>query len=433
MKKSILIVFSLIVVISTTAQTKRALFLGNSYTYYNSGVGYWVEKIATSMGDDFEYVEIAPGGYQLNQHCVYQTTLDAIATGNWDYVVLQEQSQMPSFPPEQVETEVYPYAAILCDSIHNANSCTIPLFFMTWGREFGDQTNCPYYPPLCTFEGMQLRLRASYLEMAAENNAQAAPVGMVWKAVRDSLDDALDLYVSDNSHPTLLGTYLTACTFYACMFHKSPEGAMVPDGITENDAHEVQYWVNRIVFDSLDTWLIDTTKVRAKFEAMYLVKQTDEVGGYLQNFSENADSCYWDFGDGSGIWQYPYATDCWEMITHYFPETDYYNICLTAYRGCQVDDTCVLTFIFPQSGAGVPSNQQTLTLFPNPADESFRIVGLKSGQLYRINILDVSGRMVFDGTVLPDDVINTDKLPKGSYVVRVQSTDGMIMLPLLKE
>ena len=39
------------------------------------------------------------------------------------------------FLPSQVATQTYPYAQILVDSIAANDSCTEPVFFMTWGRK----------------------------------------------------------------------------------------------------------------------------------------------------------------------------------------------------------------------------------------------------------------------------------------------------------
>lgn len=54
-----------------------------------------------------------------------------IRNGGWDFVVLQEQSQYPSFPQWQVETGVFPYAARLEDSVYAASPCAEPVFYMT--------------------------------------------------------------------------------------------------------------------------------------------------------------------------------------------------------------------------------------------------------------------------------------------------------------
>ena len=192
-------------------QSYEVLFLGNSYTYYNN-MPQQVADLASSFGDTINYDSNTPGGATFSGHSTNATTLAKINQQEWDYVVLQAQSQEPSFPPSQVANDVYPYAQILVDSIVQNSLCTEPLFFMTWGRKYGDQQNCGTYPPICTYQGMQNRLRQSYLEMATTHNASAAPVGISWQNAM-ALDSTIDLYVSDNSHT---GAWLDGCACQPC-------------------------------------------------------------------------------------------------------------------------------------------------------------------------------------------------------------------------
>ena len=159
------------------------LFIGNSYIYSNDLPGMFTQ-LAASLGEE---VETGHGGarrFHLRRPVTNGATQNAIAQGDWDFVVLQEQSQLPSFPPEQVAEEVAPYAALLVEQVRAANPCTEAVFLMTWGRENGDARIVAFYPPLCTYEGMQQRLRESYVEMAVDNEAWCAPVGAVWAAFR---------------------------------------------------------------------------------------------------------------------------------------------------------------------------------------------------------------------------------------------------------
>ena len=107
--------------------TKRALFLGNSYTAYNN-LPQLVADAAASAGDVLLFGSNTPGGYTLQGHSTNATSQALIATGTWDYVVLQEQSQAPSFPLSQVEAQVFSFAALLDDQIHVANPCAETVF-----------------------------------------------------------------------------------------------------------------------------------------------------------------------------------------------------------------------------------------------------------------------------------------------------------------
>lgn len=87
------------------AQQTSVLFIGNSYTYVND-LPNTLRQLALSLGDTVTVASSAPGGYTLFQHSTYQPTLDAIAAQPWDYVVLQEQSQLGALPLDATNTEI---------------------------------------------------------------------------------------------------------------------------------------------------------------------------------------------------------------------------------------------------------------------------------------------------------------------------------------
>lgn len=256
MKKIFTIAFSLFLLNTFAQETKKVLFLGNSYTAGNNLSGL-IQNLAQANGDILIKDQNTPGGYTFNAHSSNNTSLNKIASNNWDYVVLQAQSQEPSFPPGQVAVDTKPYAAILNDSIVSNNTCTETMFFMTWGRKNGDQSNCANYAPLCTYDGMQQRLRQSYLEMAVENNAAVAPVGMAWKKTRADFP-AIELYTADESHPNINGSYLAACVFYTSIYHKTAVGNSFTSSLDSLTAFRLQTIASNTVLDSLDTWRIDT-------------------------------------------------------------------------------------------------------------------------------------------------------------------------------
>jgi len=324
MKKGILICAFLPLLI-IAQQRKEVLFIGNSYTYVNN-LPDLVKQIALSFGDSLIYDISTPGGATFNAHTNNTQTLAKINQQQWDYVVLQAQSQEPSFSPGQVANDTYPYAEILVDSIHANLSCTEPLFFMTWGRKYGDQQNCAVYPPVCTYLGMQQRLRESYLEMAFYDSASCSPVGMAWKT-SIALDSTINLYSSDNSHPSIYGSYLAACTFYASIFKKSPVGSgFWPAAIDSNTAYSLQQIGSSTVLDSLAVWNI--------FNADFSFMQTNDSIS-CTNLSSNYESLIWDFGDGTSSFD--------EDPIHVYSNSGVYAITLSALtnQGCLLDTLSV--------------------------------------------------------------------------------------------
>lgn len=226
-------------------QTKRALFLGNSYTAANN-LPSTLAAIAETEGHALIFSSNTPGGYTFEGHSSNANSLSLMESDNWDFVVLQEQSQMPAFPDAQVATQTLPFASQLCDSIRSKAPCALPLFYMTWGRENGDQDNCAFFPPICTYEGMQALLSERYLQMAEDNAAACSPVGEVWRTIKLNYPE-IDLYSGDGSHPTVTGTYLAACTFFVSMYHESLEQASEPASVSAAHAEIIRATVNDII------------------------------------------------------------------------------------------------------------------------------------------------------------------------------------------
>jgi hypothetical protein len=301
---------------------KEVLFIGNSYTYYNN-LPDLVNEIALSFGDTLMHESSTPGGSNFNAHSTNAQTLNKINQKQWDYVVLQAQSQELSFSPFQVASDSYPYAEILVDSIFANSSCTEPLFFMTWGRKYGDQSNCQFYPPVCTYLGMQQRLRENYLDMSFLHNASCSPVGMAWKKFIE-IDSTLNLYSSDNSHPSIYGSYLAACTFYSSIFKKSAVGSTYwPNAIDSASAYILQQIGSSTVLDSLGVWNV--------FNADFGFQQYNDSISFI-NLSSNYESVFWDFGDG--------ITSTDENPTHKYTLNGSYTVILTAFTNAAcIQDT----------------------------------------------------------------------------------------------
>ena len=272
--------------------TKRILFIGNSYTYVNN-LPQLLRDLALSSGDTIIFDSSAPGGYTFQNHCTNATTLSKIAQGNWDYVVLQEQSQKPSFSPQQVASEVLPFAKRLDSLVHVSNTCAQTIFYMTWGRIAGDASNCQFYPPVCTYAGMQQRLTESYLLMANNNNAVVAPIGDAWKNVRAQYPN-INLYSSDGSHPSIEGSYLAACVLYASIFKTTCVGLSFNSSVSQSNAAILQQIASSTVLDSIDYWNTNIYYPKASFT--YIINGNTIN---LQSENNNATSYAWSFGDGN--------------------------------------------------------------------------------------------------------------------------------------
>ena len=231
---------------------KKVLFIGNSYIYANT-LPQMISDLALTKQDTLLFDQSVVGGFTFNNHCNFPQTWQKIRSNSWDFVVLQAQSQEPSFSPAQVMANTYPFAKQLNDSVKAANPCTEVLFFLTWGRKNGDAMNCPVYPPVCTYNGMQARLRESYMAFKDSFKAACAPVGVAWKRFRN-LYPLIDLYQPDESHPSVEGSYLAACVFYSSIFKKASNGSTYLSGINSATATLIQNLSSQTVLDSMSLW-----------------------------------------------------------------------------------------------------------------------------------------------------------------------------------
>ena len=183
---------------------KNIYFLGNSYIYSND-LPAMIRNLAAAAGISTTTQQNTPGGQTLSGHAAF-----TMPPGDWDVVVIQGQSQEPSFSPASIYNNQLQSTRTIVDKLRKSNPCVLPVFFQTWGRLNGDTGNCPYYSQVCTFDGMQDRLTESYNTFAYVNQpAVVAPAGEAFRLIRSRGY----LYSGDGSHPSASGSYLAACTF----------------------------------------------------------------------------------------------------------------------------------------------------------------------------------------------------------------------------
>lgn len=230
------------------ADSLRVLWIGNSYTFVND-LPSLVQKIAGTNGVKLSYVSSTVGGASMADHVKRAPLLKELNQEVWDYVVIQEQSANPAKPTALVQTDVYPYAVQLVSMIRANSPKAKIVFYMTWGHKYGNLEGVADYPLDDDYEGMQERVKTTYLEMAYQNNAWCAPVGMAWKKVREEHPNWV-LYNQDQSHPSLLGSYLAANVIFSTIFQK-PYQTDFLGGQTSDVAEYIQQTAQSVVLNNL--------------------------------------------------------------------------------------------------------------------------------------------------------------------------------------
>ena len=402
MKLFILKGFLLLPLILFSQTEKRALFIGNSYTYMNS-LPELINQIAISKGNSLIYESHTPGGSTLMQHASNSNVQSLLNATEWDYVILQEQSQNPSFPPSQVASQVYPYAESLCEYIREANPCTDPVFFMTWGRENGDSQNCAAYPPICTYEGMQDRLTESYTEMAQNNESLLAPIGIAWKDLREQHPE-INLYSSDGSHPSIQGSYLAACVFYAVLFDDSATNNYTPTNLNINEAQLIQIFANNAVNNN-ETDYNRYPEALADYEI---------IGENLHLFNQSIhhDTIHW-----VGLSQNITSSED-SLIININEFTESYEITLIAANQCfeselliQINDLKLST----------PNN--TPIIYPNPSSGILK-TNLISIDAKTISVYNNIGLLILQDDFKPSIEWDLSHLSNGIYTILLTQKNG---------
>ncbi len=208
--------------------TLTVLFIGNSYTYTNNMPDLFA-GIARAAGRNVRVDASTQGGYTLAQHTTYPPTLAKLAQRGWDFVILQEHSQIPTIDFYR-RADMWP-AAIQLSKGARAIGARVGLY-MTWGRKLGGQQCISTYcsAPFRDFFQMQDTLTNAYGALGKQDSAVVVPVGRAW-AFAFSKNPSIDLWDTDNSHPTLKGSYLAACVFYAVLCKASPVGNPFTGGL----------------------------------------------------------------------------------------------------------------------------------------------------------------------------------------------------------
>lgn len=405
--KNIFVLFFSTISLHSAATFRNVLFLGNSYVAVND-LPQMVASVTQSAGDSITFSSNSPGGYTLQNHLNDATSIGLINQGGWDCVVLQEQSQLPSFPIGQVQISVFPYAHLLDSIVVANNPCAEIAFYMTWGRKNGDVSNCSSWPPVCTYEGMDSLLRLRYLMMADSNHAIISPVGVVWNYIRSNYP-LIELYQSDDSHPTIAGTYAAACTFYSVIFRSNPENISFDAGLDSITANQIRHAVKLIAYDQ-DT-LFFVRKYDNKADFTY-----SNVGGYSVSFtngSVNSENYHWDFGDGS------FSTDF--SPVHNFGMGGNYSVKLISEKCSRTDSiTEIVNVVLSEI---VDSNLGSyFTICPQPASQFLKInANSETNKIVKLEIVNSLGQKIWEqkNESLSEIKIATDNIKSGIYLLRV--------------
>ncbi|MBL0024808.1 MAG: hypothetical protein IPO98_07205 [Saprospiraceae bacterium] len=208
---------------SQSDQSKKILFVGNSYTYFWN-LPQTVSAMSLKDSIFLDTRQSTMGGVSLGQHWnAYKglNTREIIEKNNYDIVILQDFSLQAIEKPDSL---LY-YGKLFGELIRKEGAKVY--LYMTWARKNNPTT--------------QKEIANVYLKLANEIDAIIVPVGLAWERARN-IQPEIELFDEDGSHPSPMGTYLTACVFYEILTGKSSVG--LSNRITATDLNGEKLFLN---------------------------------------------------------------------------------------------------------------------------------------------------------------------------------------------
>ncbi len=290
----------------------KVAWIGNSYTYFFDMPGM-VTALSSSASPPviIQHQQTLHGGWTLGQHFrktddtqmeatgvgrVEGGARDLLSKGDFDFVVLQDQSQTPGYDVSGVDEADLRTAldfvkgdSFLKESVDSggrgrgdsgplnraesllrlreyygpaiARCGAQPVLYSSWGRQHGQvNANAPEY---ATFEGMLrcltdgVREYSAVLHKSMAEHAggsappRIAPAGKAFSLIRADTEAIVHfdrLYVADESHPDFPGSYLVALVFFAVLTGRSPVGLAAPNRETKTGemiCNLAEAWANQ--------------------------------------------------------------------------------------------------------------------------------------------------------------------------------------------
>ena len=170
----------------------KVLFVGNSHTYFNDMPALFARFAERTTGQRPDVTMLAFSGRDLEWHRKeYFSLRFNLLYGGYDFCVLQQAAH--PYPPVESTLRFGKEILALC------HSCGVtPVVYMTWAEK--------------RFPEHQQIMVDTCETLAREEKALLAPVGAIWRELREKHPD-IELYYEDGEHASPYGDFLAAAVF----------------------------------------------------------------------------------------------------------------------------------------------------------------------------------------------------------------------------
>jgi hypothetical protein len=405
-KISILGVFLISVLIGYAQDTTNVLFIGNSFTAANN-LTLLFQKLAANANIPVYVGEYSPGGISVGDysqgtsaHCCNPVVFNLIRSKSWDFVVIQDNQGRfcLNYGVFSSSSNVIGGHLIIQDSVLANNPCANMIWFAGWGFQGP-------YPPYST-SGAQMieKIFANYTFLNDTSKQIIAPIGPSWLVSMNNYP-SLNLWSADSTHPSLEGSYLTACVLFATIFKQNPSNLTFTGGINSTDAQNLRNIVFPKVIDSLYVCNLDLFS-----PGIYLIIDT--------LFTDTGYSSY-NWYKGDSLVQTTYV-NYYKIVSN-----DIYSVGCVDSNGCERKSFGKNTM---NTSTNNLYNKSEVFVYPVPTDNLLNITFTKTVPYININIANIQGqillsKIIFDireGNSVSLELVD---LPVGIYIMQLSSNN----------
>ncbi len=373
MKKIILVIPVMLIAIGMQAQTK-VLFLGNSFTYAYNIPGLF-HSLATSAGISVFVDENAQSGMAvadeggITGHVNSSVSQAKIVSQKWDFVVVQDNQGDFANTIGYIPTNCTDANKILYNQIKANDSCTRIIYFAGWGPVGG----------VVNGDNTQTCVNRIYGNMLNLNNSIAheivTPISKSWNTALNELP-AVNLYYTDDVHPSLAGSYLAAATIFTTIFKINPVNLSYTGGVNAATAKSMRFIADSIVTEA--TYFIATN--------LKTYTPTLSVAGNVLTVNGNFSSYQW-YKNGTAVGS--------NSSSYSAVASGNYQVAVTNSSGCSIR-----SLVIDMTVTGIANETQepvSLTVYPNPNNGLFTLhINTSNKENYIIEIRNILGQTIYN-------------------------------------
>ena len=190
--------------------TTKVGYLGNSFTFVNSG-DFILKELAWAEGHYLDmHVNSYPGA-SFRSHFSLEGSLDVISEGDYDWFILQDQSQQAGKYGRDSLKAIMDYTKSIASLIRYFSPEVRILYEHTWAYSEGN------YGGFGSFNDFDRYSTAGADMLSSAIKAEKSPIAAAFAIVRSERAD-IEIYSTDFQHPAAYGAYLKACCNYLSIF-----------------------------------------------------------------------------------------------------------------------------------------------------------------------------------------------------------------------